>query len=122
LKINLQKILTSRQFSTLSEKKYIHFKFHRKNCKILKSSLEQQFWEMLSPEIILSNLLLRIRPSLKTFPGLKRLQVVPRAFQRFPELLRKTASSTTKQTKQKNIPRFERCFWNPKLEIIILTF
>ena len=48
---------------------------------------------MLSREILVSALALTKRPILETIFELKNwLQVVPTAFQRFPELLRKTAS------------------------------
>ena len=58
------------------------YKLHKN--KESRFSLEQQLWEMLSRE----------RPILETIFGLKNwLQVASTAFQRFPELLRKTASN-----------------------------
>jgi hypothetical protein len=49
---------------------------------------------MLSREILVSALALTKRPILETIFELKNwLQVAPTAFQRFPELLRKTASN-----------------------------
>ena len=55
---------------------------------------------MLSREIFVNALAFTKRPILEIARTLRKLQVVPTAFQRFTELLRKTASNTTKTTEQ----------------------